>query len=313
MGKLGYAAMAVGERDLLRGPEWLKKEAAAAKVLVLSANLAGADGKPVFPATALVEAGPNKVGIFAVTQQGSWAGLTAGDPLPAARQAVDDLRKQGATFVVALLHLDYNSARKLTGELKGVDVAVFGHDGRYVIPEPAGDALILGAGDRGRQVGKLVVYTDTKGRWANAGEGEAALAEWKAVNAARKNAEERAKNGKSEVERKAFASVIEQQKKRADELRAVASRVPQGRLFKNTFVTLDPSVADDPAAKDEVEATVKKWGDADSIAPPPAPMLARPQLPIPGAMPAAGMVPRAPIIGLPRGPAAPPLAGQRRN
>jgi hypothetical protein len=70
MGRMGYAALAVGERDLALGPAWLAREAAAAGVPLLSANLAAPDGTHPFPGTRLVEAGGERVGLLAVAAAG---------------------------------------------------------------------------------------------------------------------------------------------------------------------------------------------------------------------------------------------------
>ncbi|HCF61158.1 MAG TPA: hypothetical protein DFS52_24570, partial [Myxococcales bacterium] len=121
MGKLGYDAMAVGERDLVLGVEELKKMAAKAKVTLLAANLLDKGGKRPFEQRKLVTAGGVKVGIFAVAE-GAELERKGLKVLPALEQAnlqARALRKAGADLVVALLHQDYDSALKTAQKLQG--------------------------------------------------------------------------------------------------------------------------------------------------------------------------------------------------
>src|SRR5439155_27078400 len=141
--------------------------------------------------------------------------LTAKDPLPAAKAAVDELKAKNVDAIVALVHVDYATAKKLFPDVRGVDVAVIGHEGRYQPPEVIGDTLLVGGGDRGRQVCKLVMWTATQGHWANAGEGDTALAELESITASVKTAETRLASAKNDAEKKAYQNVIDTQVKRA--------------------------------------------------------------------------------------------------
>lgn len=285
MGKMKYAAMAVGERDLAHGWQWLQREADAVHLPLLAANLLASDGTHPFPGTRIVTEGGKKIGLFAVINAGDYGGgeERATDPVAAAKEAVAQLQKDGAELVVGLAHVDWGTSHRIATEVKGIDLIVLGHEGRaQYAGEVAGDALLLAGGDRGRQVGKLVLYTETRGKWANAGEGETALVELKSIQTARTTALERAKGAKSEAEKKSYLQVAEQQKKRAADVRAAVTRVPSGRLYKNQLVALDPGVKDEADTEREVKVTIEKWGDADAVVAMPQPPTAvgAPPLPI---------------------------------
>ncbi|NOK34096.1 5'-nucleotidase, partial [Corallococcus exercitus] len=53
----GYAAMAVGQRDLVLGVDFLKKKTKGAKLKLVSANLVDAKGQPLFPASVVTTVG----------------------------------------------------------------------------------------------------------------------------------------------------------------------------------------------------------------------------------------------------------------
>jgi 2',3'-cyclic-nucleotide 2'-phosphodiesterase (5'-nucleotidase family) len=266
LGRVGIAGMAVGERDLAMGARWLLREAAEAKVPLLAANVRDAQGKAPFAATAMVREGGKAIGLVGATMPGPLPeGLTAADPAPFIREAVAALRKEGAELVVGLLHLNYEATRKLLGEVEGMDLAMIAHEGRFLRPETLGKTLAMGAGDRGRQLGKLTLYTATTGPWGDAGRGESALQDLRSMERSRQQAEKREREAKTNTERDAYRKVAEVQSGRAAELRKVVSQVPQGRLYKNAYLTLDGKVGDDAEVASAVTAVVAKYGDADAI------------------------------------------------
>ncbi|HVU50460.1 MAG TPA: multiheme c-type cytochrome, partial [Polyangia bacterium] len=143
--RLGVDAVTLGERELAQpgplgaDPRRLAKKLRDAHVPVVLANLVGGKGAPVFPASALVDAGGTKVGVLGVSELDAAAtaalakaGFSLAPPEPAARAAAKDLRARGAAVVVALVHASAGRARAaaIAGALDDVDVAVLalGHD-----------------------------------------------------------------------------------------------------------------------------------------------------------------------------------------
>jgi 2',3'-cyclic-nucleotide 2'-phosphodiesterase (5'-nucleotidase family) len=267
MGRMRYAALAVGERDLARGPAWLAAAAAAAGVPLLAANVAGPDGRRPFGATALAEAGGRRVGILAVVEAGALpGGLVAADPIPAARAAVAELRARGAELVVALLHLGAPAARRLLAAVSGIDVAVRAHDGLPAAAEVAGGAVLVTAMERARSLGRLEVEVASGADWANRAAPDEAREELLLVEASLRSAEARARAASSEEARAAFGDLLEAMRGRAERLRRAAASVPHGRLYRNALVPLDPRVPEDAGVRRAVEEVLARHGDADAAA-----------------------------------------------
>jgi hypothetical protein len=140
--RLGVDAVTLGERELAQpglDPRRLAKKFHDAHVPVVLANLVG-KGAPLFPASALVDAGGTKVGVLGVSELDAAAtaalakaGFSLGPPEAAARATAKDLRARGAAFVVALVHAAAGRPRAAAiaaALVDDVDVAVaaLGHD-----------------------------------------------------------------------------------------------------------------------------------------------------------------------------------------
>jgi hypothetical protein len=94
-----------------------------------------------------------KIGVFGVTRVEG-----AGDPLPAAKQAVASLK--GADVIVALLTMPRLEARNLLKQLDGVWFGVVGAEvGEGMAePEPVGNAFLVAPADQGRRVAKIELH-----------------------------------------------------------------------------------------------------------------------------------------------------------
>ncbi len=261
MGRMGYAALAVGERDLALGPAWLAREAAAAGVPLLSLNLAGPDGAHPFPGTRVVEVGGERVGLLAAAAAGEYpGGLVASDPVAAVRGAAAALRASGATLVVALLHMPEGEARALVREVPDVDGAVLAHDGRRIEAAPEGATLVTAAGERGRGLGILTLWPDTKGAWGDAGAPRKAEAELASIRRSIDLARRRAERVPREEDRRALRELIATQERRASEAEARTKVKPVGRLYDGRLLPLTPAVGDDPAVLAEQQAVLERHG-----------------------------------------------------
>lgn len=265
MGRTGYAAMAVGERDLALGPGWLSREAAAAGVPLLSANLADATGGHPFPATAIVSAAGRRVGLFGAIEAGEHpGGLAASDPAEAARRAVAALRAGGAEVVVGLLHLSAPSLGAVVESVSGIDIAVTAHEGQVSRPRVAGRTLIAFGAERARLLGRLAIDLAERGSWANAAAPEEAREELAVVERSLLSAGARLQAAPTDADRAALADLVLVLGRRAEVLRESAKAAPGGRLYRNVLRALDPTVPDDPAAQRAVADVVARWGDADA-------------------------------------------------
>jgi len=258
LGAMGYAAMAVGERDLIFSVAELKKKAAAAKVTLLAANLADAQGKRPFTERTIVNVGGRKVGLFAITEGAEFErqGLRVLLPGDVAQVQVDALRKEGATLVVALLHTSYDAALRLAGNLKGVDFAVQAHDGRVSATQRVGETLLSGGGSRGQQLGR-VTFGALEGTAPAFDLSESVQAKEQLPMVEEQVADTTRKIQAHPGEKARMEPALKAQTRRRDELKAkVAQKAPAGkRTVLAEFVTLDGAFPDDPAMKKLVDET----------------------------------------------------------
>lgn len=164
----GLVAFTPGEHDLALGLPLLRRVIAATGLPVVSANLYGPDGRRLFDADRLVDAGGVKLGVFGVSAPPSpadaarfrAAGVEARDPAAAAGEAVRSLRARGAAVVVALVHVGAPAdSRRLVGAVEGIDWAVLGHSGLNLeTPEEVGGARLLEAMSEGKNLGRLDLH-----------------------------------------------------------------------------------------------------------------------------------------------------------
>jgi hypothetical protein len=141
--RLGVDAVTLGARELgaFSDAKGLTKAFHAAHVPVVLANVADAKGKPLFPASVVVDAGGVKVGIFGVVEleeSGLRAhGYSTTSAPDAARDAARDLRARGARFVVALVNAAGGRARaaEIAAAAGDLDVAVLAAGGGAAAPD----------------------------------------------------------------------------------------------------------------------------------------------------------------------------------
>ena len=261
MARTRIAAVAVGERDLALGADWLVREAQAAGVPLLAANLRAADGARPFAPHRIVEAGGARIGILAVT--GSSArpeGLTVDDPGDAAKAAAAALRAQGATLVVALLHMGRDEARALAAGGLPADVAIVAHDGRRLEPELVGSVLLAAPNDRGRDVFALAIDLSSRGRWADLGAPRRAEEERQAVERWIAIGKDRLTRATALADRRALEDFLSIQTERLTDAVRRSKLTPEGRLFELRILTLGPEAPEDPALAPEVERVTARYG-----------------------------------------------------
>ena len=187
MGRLGYTAVNLGERELLFGMPQIQEWARAASVPLLSTNLVYQDsGKPAFTPTLVktVTSGKKKVrvGILGLARMN--AGLSAAtpdgrrivtlDPVAAARSVVADLRKK-SDLIVALVTLEPDQSKDLARQIPAIDLFL-GAFGPVIvqegIPAPPEDAKrtvparLAYVGNQGKKLGEIRVFYGEEGTLA---------------------------------------------------------------------------------------------------------------------------------------------------
>ena len=256
MGRLGTKAMAVGQRDLSAGAEFLKATAKAAGVQVLSANLLEGD-KPVFPASTILTVGTVKVALIGLTAPGlvpGFAELKGAPTLDAVEAELKKLGKRDVTVVLAAT--SYADAQQLATQLKGrVDLVIQSGEFRGTVPpqnfEPT---YVLASGQKGQAISKLELSLDGAGPILDRGQGDTAKQQLEFIDGQLANLGDRLKLAKEPAPRADLERLIAEMKtRRAEQQKKVDAPVAKGaRSLKNEWVILGKDVADDAAIKAEV-------------------------------------------------------------
>ena len=185
MQKMGYDAVAIGNHEYDYGPDVLAQYLLQAgypeahqKTLVLASNTEAPPDHPLaarglYRNTGMFELENGLiVGVFgligkdAILVMGDSGDMQFLDQHEAARQAVDELKEQGANVIVGITHSGVDEDRELAREVPGIDVIVGGHS-ETALYEPVlqGATIIVQAGSLGRYLGQLeLAYNSNTGK-----------------------------------------------------------------------------------------------------------------------------------------------------
>jgi 5'-nucleotidase/UDP-sugar diphosphatase len=151
---MGLDLLAPGNHEFDFGKETYLQRVAEARFAVLAANLRGPDGTvlPGHRDMLVVEAGPVRIGVVGAAlpttpEVSSPGDLRFSSAIDAVRAGAAALRRQGADFVVALVHTDRETDTRLF-DAGFVDLILTGHDhdlridyfGRTALAESGSDA-----------------------------------------------------------------------------------------------------------------------------------------------------------------------------
>ena len=174
MNAVGYDAMCIGSHDLDFTAAGLSDCLKATHFPVLAANVFTSPGHALFTPPSLIrKVGDTQVGVFGLAYpnteltipRASTAGLVFESPAPAAKEAVAELKRQGAQVIIALTHLGLGADERLAQAVPGIDVIVGGHShNRVRAAVQTGHTLIVQAGAFGSDVGRLDLHVDQSGR-----------------------------------------------------------------------------------------------------------------------------------------------------
>lgn len=259
MGKLGTAAMAAGARDLVLGVDFLKQTAARSKVLVLSSNLVGADGKHLFPGSTVVDAGGVLIGLVGVSPVGPVDKSPGVQGKAAAPEVMEEVKrlKGRADAVVVLAAMPYADVLQLSRALgPTVDVLLQSHDARGAgAPQRLDGNFVLFSGERGKQLAKLELSLAGKGPLLNLEEVDRNRRTLELLDKQVSDVRDRIGKttdpaGRAGLE-DALASFLNRQKTLKENM---GIDRPRGRrTLRLSFVPLGADVADDPAIKAEAD------------------------------------------------------------
>jgi 2',3'-cyclic-nucleotide 2'-phosphodiesterase (5'-nucleotidase family) len=256
MGELGTVAMVAGARDFNEGAQFLKENAAKAKVTVLSANLRRA-GKPVFPASITKRIGDARVGLIGASPPGKML-QTDLEGLPV-REALAEARRlrPKVDVIVLLAAVSYADALQLSKEAgKDVDFILQSNESRGAgFAQNMGDNYVVPTGDRGRQIGRLQVQLAGRGPFVDSDERRRLEQTLENLDRQLTMVKLRQKEDATSATQKALQQTEANfESRRATVQRQLASLA--GGSHRNTFTlqfeTLGPEVPDDPRLRELV-------------------------------------------------------------
>jgi hypothetical protein len=234
MDRMGYAAVAIGEKDLYLGLDRLRSLSDMTKVRFLSANLTDNKGKSLFEPYRLLKGGAITVGAIGLTAppidkrmfSKRMPGAVVKDPLQSARETVERIRGK-CDLIVLLSNMGYSKDLELAETVPGIDVIISGGTRRFMRkPVIQKKTLITSGFYEGRAVGRLLIHLDGD------------VTGW----ISRKELEfldKQARTAQAQMETAVNKSKLEdilEKRESADEL----------TLYEPDMVNLDPSIPDDP-------------------------------------------------------------------
>jgi 2',3'-cyclic-nucleotide 2'-phosphodiesterase (5'-nucleotidase family) len=172
---IGTDAVGVGDRDLRFGIAYLRETARGKKLPLVCANLVDrTNRKPVVPGTLVKKVGTVTVGVFGLISDKVDLGpsrdsLAVVDPAAAAKSAIAELKKKGATVIVLLSQLGRVESEDLVTAVPGVDVLIAGRNvpilqqGRMI-----GNTVACFGGDQGQYIGRTRVTLGPRRTMASA-------------------------------------------------------------------------------------------------------------------------------------------------
>ncbi|HET9622664.1 MAG TPA: multiheme c-type cytochrome [Kofleriaceae bacterium] len=260
-------AIGVGPFDISKGVDHLR----------LPRVVSNASDLPNLAPPHVTDVGGAKVGVFGMIGEGAVTGLKLSDPVAAGKEAVKQLRGQGAQVVVGLLQADSKkAATQLMRDIGGIDIGIAGlglsaPEPDHVDIEPAhvGNGWMIVPVNRGQVLAKIDVTVRGAGPLADAvGPGAAAAKLAKLEPALAKLDADLAGFAKDPSADKAFVAQKQQEKAELiaerDRLKSHPLVVPaQGNYFTLEQVKINKALACDTAVQDAVSKFYAATGEAN--------------------------------------------------
>lgn len=170
LARLRCSASTLGNRESQPLAPAFRKKIAGLAHPVVCANLAYKDGRPVFPASIVLEVGDLRVGVIGamvpvVTEKMASAPLSNflwSAPIPSVVAATHRLRPQ-CDVLFALTHIGIAQDRKLAVACPQLDAIFGGHSHTVLVePERVGGVWICHGGSHGRFAGRYGLDLETK-------------------------------------------------------------------------------------------------------------------------------------------------------
>lgn len=153
MGLMGYRAVNVGEKDLALGAEFINREASGAGVPLISANIVGPDGEPLFRPFVVLKVGAFRLGVIGVFGTDYAGGLPADvvDPAEAVGRVATDMAQQ-CDRIVLMAHMPREQAERVVDGLDRLLFVLCAHDGDEPHVKRTSAGIFAFAGNKGKHV-----------------------------------------------------------------------------------------------------------------------------------------------------------------
>jgi 2',3'-cyclic-nucleotide 2'-phosphodiesterase (5'-nucleotidase family) len=174
--ELGYAAVAVGDQELVNGAKALLSLREAGPVISNNLVLCPTpDACHIYSSAPIIVRTPwGTAGIcslinsdtFALHREETRAVVKVADPEETAKMLTKRLDGEGVTLSILLYHGSPEGAKRLATEVPGFDVIVVGHDQYLLEPVRSGDSLLVSPGEEGNRVGRLEITRTHSGTFS---------------------------------------------------------------------------------------------------------------------------------------------------
>ena len=159
MNAMGYDAMTLGERELILGDEFFKKEILDCGVDLILTN-ARSNGNSLGKKYLILKRGGVKIGLVGLLDNFPAFPDKVTDPFGELGKVIDEVEKK-SDIVVVLSHLGYLKSVELAEKFPQLDVIVVGHGGqRTYKPIEVGNTILVQNGDQGKYLGRLDLGLD---------------------------------------------------------------------------------------------------------------------------------------------------------
>jgi 2',3'-cyclic-nucleotide 2'-phosphodiesterase (5'-nucleotidase family) len=262
MDALGTTAMAVGARDLALGTDFLVRSQKGRKMKLLSANLADESGKLLFAPSTVVTVGGVKFGVVGVSPEGPVARQQTVLGRPAVKAALTEarrLREQDKVDVVVVLAAVPSQVASTLSQQAGqaVELILQSNDSRSsTLAERNDYALVMSAGERGRQLGRLELsVAGHTGPFVDLSEAERNQQSLRVIEANIAQARQSQSLSKDDTVRRTWEETLQGLEARKKELlaRPTQGKKANERTLLYSYVSLSRDVPDDPELKARVE------------------------------------------------------------
>ena len=238
LAQIGVDAVVPSPTELARGRAFYDALRANWAPPDVTVNVPGGAGR-------IITVGGIKIGLLGVVSPN--VEVPAGhsnDPIDATTQAAAKLREQGAQIVVGMGVMPRRQLRKLAKKVPAVDLWLLGdHPSETSINSPVGKAYLLEAGDRARNLGRVVLLDASgPGRLSNP-TGDA--------KRARKRLENKLKMRESMFQRTKDPTLGAQLAELRTQLAALETPITTGKRFEYALIPISKTITPDP--------TIKTW------------------------------------------------------